>query len=104
MATIGYVTKNGDTYTGSLKTLSIKAPIQIIPVSNPANDKAPDFRVMSDNIELGAGWKNVGQRSGNEYISLTLQAPEFGTIYANLGKAAGQDEEDVYALIWNPAR
>ncbi|HJZ30960.1 MAG TPA: DUF736 domain-containing protein, partial [Hyphomicrobiaceae bacterium] len=30
--------------------------------------------------------------------------PEFGakTLYANLGRAAGNPDPDVYALIWSP--
>jgi len=37
-------------------------------------------------------------------VSLSLAAPEFGPrrLYANLGRAAGQDDPDVYALLWNP--
>jgi uncharacterized protein (DUF736 family) len=33
-----------------------------------------------------------------------LAAPEFGRrkLFANLGKAAGQDDADVFAIIWNP--
>lgn len=102
MATIGYVKKNGDTYTGSLKTLTISAPIQFIPNANQANDKAPHFRIMSGNIEVGAAWNKTSQ-SGAEYVSVKLEAPEFGVFYANLGKAPGQDDEDVYAIIWNPS-
>ena len=43
--------------------------------------------------------------SGKSYVSLSLAAPEFGPrkLYANLGRAAGQDDDDVFALIWNPA-
>ena len=39
------------------------------------------------------------------YISLSLAAPEFGPrkLYANLGRAAGQDDDNVFAVIWNPA-
>ena len=46
-----------------------------------------------------------GDTSGKEYVSLSLAAPEFGPkkLYANLGKAAGQDDEHLYAVIWNPA-
>ncbi|WP_425459755.1 DUF736 family protein [Hankyongella ginsenosidimutans] len=42
---------------------------------------------------------------GNEYVSLSLAAPEFGPrrLYANLGRAAGQDDDDAFAIIWNPA-
>ena len=35
---------------------------------------------------------------------LTFAAPEFGPrrIYANLGRAAGQDDDNCYAILWNP--
>jgi uncharacterized protein (DUF736 family) len=38
-------------------------------------------------------------------VSLSLHDPAFGPkkLYANLGRAAGQDDEDVFAVIWNPA-
>jgi uncharacterized protein (DUF736 family) len=38
-------------------------------------------------------------------VSLSIAAPEFGPkkLYANLGKAAGSDDKDLYAVIWNPA-
>ena len=37
-------------------------------------------------------------------MSLSLADPAFGPkkLYANLGRAAGQDDEDVFAVIWNP--
>lgn len=105
MATIGYVTKREDgRYEGELKTLSIRADIAILPVADKASDTHPDFRVMSQGIEIGAGWNRVGQTSGKPYVSLSIAAPEFGsrTLYANLGRAAGQSDPDVYALIWSP--
>jgi uncharacterized protein (DUF736 family) len=35
-------------------------------------------------------------------VSLTFEAPELPSkTYANLGQAAGQDDEDVFAIIWN---
>ena len=104
MATIGYVTKREDgRYEGELRTLSIRAEIVILPVAEKASDNQPDFRVMSQGIEIGAGWQRIGQTSGKEYISLSISAPEFGkTLYANLGRAAGQSDPDVYALIWSP--
>jgi len=39
-----------------------------------------------------------------KYLSLSISVPELGgkTLYANLGRAAGQTDPDVYALIWNP--
>jgi uncharacterized protein (DUF736 family) len=105
MATIGYVTKREDgRYEGELHTLSIRAAIAILPVVNKASDNQPDFRVMSQDIEIGAGWERTGQTSGKPYVSLSIAAPEFGakTLFANLGRAAGQSDPDVYALIWSP--
>jgi len=56
-------------------------------------------------VEIGGGWNRVGKNSGNPYVSLTFAAPEFGShkIYANLGHAAGQDDPNAMAILWNPA-
>jgi uncharacterized protein (DUF736 family) len=105
MATIGSVTKREDgRYEGELKTLSVRADISILPVGDKASPSQPDYRVVSQGIEIGAGWIRTGQMSGKEYVSLSISAPELGsnTLYANLGRAAGQTDPDVYALIWNP--
>ena len=106
MTAIGYVRKENDgRYTGQLKTISIKADIDIVPNANKTTDSQPDFRVLTQGTEIGAGWMKKGETSGKEYVSLSLAAPEFGPkkLYANLGKAAGQDDEHLYAVIWNPA-
>ena len=105
MATIGSVTKREDgRYEGELKTLSVRAEITILPVLDKASPNQPDFRVLSQGTEVGAGWIRTGQISGKEYVSLSLCVPELGpkTLYANLGRAAGQTDSDIYALIWNP--
>ena len=105
MATIGSVTKREDgRYEGELKTLSVRADITLLPVGDKASASQPDYRVMSQGIEIGAGWIRTGQISGKEYVSLSISAPELGskTLYSNLGPAPGQTDPDVYALIWNP--
>ncbi len=108
MATIGTVTKRQDgRYEGELKTLSVRADIAIVPVGEKASPTQPDYRVLSPigqgGTEIGAGWIRTGQLSGKEYVALSIAAPELGqkTLYANLGRAAGQADPDVYALIWN---
>ena len=106
MTAIGYVRKENDgRYIGQLKTISIKADIAIVPNANKTTDSQPDFRVLTQGTEIGAGWTKKGETSGKDYVSLSLAAPEFGPkkLYANLGKAAGQDDEHLYAVIWNPA-
>ena len=106
MPAIGYVTKqpNGS-YKGQLKTVSIRADIEIVPNGSKSADSEPDFRVLTQGVQVGAGWLRIGESSGKEYVSLSIAAPEFGPrkLYANLGRAAGQDDDDTYAVIWNPA-
>jgi uncharacterized protein (DUF736 family) len=105
MATIGTVTKRDDgSYEGELQTLSLRTDITILPVLDKMMPNQPDFRVVAQGIEIGAGWIRKGQTSGKDYVSLSIAAPEFGakTLYANLGRSAGQSDPDVYALIWSP--
>jgi uncharacterized protein (DUF736 family) len=105
MSAIGYVTRDGEGFKGQLKTLTIRAPIEIVPNGRKASDSQPDYRVLSEGAEVGAGWIRKSETSGNDYVSLSFAAPEFGPrrLYANLGRAAGQDDDDAFAIIWNPA-
>ncbi len=106
MPAIGHVTKQSTGgYKGQIKTLSIRADIDIVPNAAKSADNQPDFRVLTQGVEIGAGWVRTGESSGKEYVSLSLAAPEFGPrkLYANLGRAAGQDNDEAFAVIWNPA-
>ncbi|WP_188053903.1 DUF736 domain-containing protein [Sphingosinithalassobacter sp. CS137] len=105
MSAIGYVTRSGEGFKGQLKTLSIRTDVEIVPNVRKANDRQPDYRVMANGVEVGAGWNRRSETTGNDYVSLSLAAPEFGPrrLYANLGRAAGQDDDDAFAIIWNPA-
>ena len=105
MASIGQVTrtqKGG--FKGQIKTVSIQADIDIVPNTEKDADGQPDFRVLSKGSEIGAGWTRRAKSSGNDYVSLSLAQPEFGPrrLYANLGRAAGAEDEDTFAVIWNP--
>lgn len=105
MPAIGYVTRDGNGFKGQLRTLSIRTEIEIVPNTRKSGDTQPDYRVSAACVEVGAGWVRRGEMSGKDYVSLSLAAPEFGPrrLYANLGRAAGQDDEDAFAIIWNPA-
>jgi uncharacterized protein (DUF736 family) len=104
MPAIGYVTRDGDAYRGQLRTLSIRADIEIVPNRAKTEANQPDYRVVAGGAAVGAAWIWRGEASGRDYVSLSLAAPEFGPrrLYANLGRAAGQDDEDAFAVIWNP--
>jgi len=104
MPAIGYVQRQQDgSFKGSIRTLSVNAEIAIIPNRSKSGEQ-PDYRILSNGVELGGGWIRTGEVSQREYVRLAMSAPELGqrTLYANLGRAAGQDDEDSYALIWNP--
>ena len=106
MPAIGYVkkSKDGKSYKGQIKTLSVRAPIDILPNTSKTADTHPDFRVFSQSVEIGAGWVKTAESSGKDYVSLSLSDPAFGgrKLFANLGQAAGQDDANVFAVIWNP--
>jgi uncharacterized protein (DUF736 family) len=105
--TIGHVAKQIDgSYKGRLTTLSLQCEIKLAPNTQKAKAEQPDFRVFgrkdsrSIPVEIGAAWVRIN-REGDEYVSLSISAPELGRrIFANLGKVPGQDD-DVFALIWN---
>ena len=105
MPAIGYVTKQSNgSFRGQIRTLSIRADVEIVPNRSKASEHQPDYRVSAGGVEVGAGWIRTGEASGKDYVSLSLAAPEFGPrrLYANLGRAAGQDDDDAFAIIWNP--
>ena len=104
MPSIGHVQRqNEGSFRGALKTLSVNAEIAIIPNRSKTGDQ-PDYRVLSKGVELGGGWIRTGEVSQREYVRLAMSAPELGgrTLYANLGRAAWQDDYDAFAVIWNP--
>ena len=72
MPAIGYVTKqpNGS-YKGQLKTVSIRADIEVVPNRSKSADSQPDYRVLTQGVEVGAGWLRIGESSGKEYVSLS---------------------------------
>ena len=80
MPAIGHVTKStdGKSFKGQLKTLSFRAPIDILPNTAKNGDNQPDYRVYSQTTEIGAGWVKKGKTSGEDYVSLSLADPAFG--------------------------
>ena len=99
------LTRSGDGFKVQLKTLSIRTEVEIVPNARKANDRQSDYRVMAGGVEIGAAWNRRSETTGNDYVPLNLAAPEFGPrrLYAKLGRAAGQDDDDTLAIIWNPA-
>ncbi len=105
MATIATLTQKADgTFEGQLTTLNVTAPIALVKNGRKAKDNEPDYRIVSrkNGFELGGGWNRTSKATGDEYISVSLSAPEFGTIYGNVAPAPGEDPTKK-VIIWNPA-
>lgn len=103
MPTIANLTAKADgSLEGTLATLNVTAQIAMVPNGRKAKDSEPDYRIVSrkNGFELGAGWKRLSQNTGAEYVSVTMSAPEFGTIYGNLANAPG-DDPSKKVIIWN---
>jgi uncharacterized protein (DUF736 family) len=99
MPAIGYVRRTGKGFEGNLNTPSIKSKVAIVTNTGKTNEGQPD-----DLVFVNGAWIRQSKASGCDYVSLSIAAPEFGPrrLYANLGRAAGQNDPDVFALIWNP--
>jgi uncharacterized protein (DUF736 family) len=83
---------------------SVTAQIALVKNGRKAKDNEPDYRIVSrkNGFELGVGWNRTSKSSGEEYISVSLSASEFGTIYGNVAPAPGEDQTKK-VVIWNPA-
>ena len=96
MATIGAFTVQGDSYTGSIKTLTLNVRTAVLRPNEKSDDKAPDFRIFSGQTEFGAAWKKRSQQD-REYLSVKLDDPSFpAPIYASLVEIEGG-----HSLIWS---
>lgn len=106
MVAIGFVALQDDgSYVGELKTLTISSPMKIVPNRAKTSERQPDYRVYAaQDVEIGIARLKVGESSRTEYLSLTLSIPEFGPkrLTANLGRVVGREDENLFAIIWNP--
>ena len=88
MATIGSVTKRDDgRYEGELRTLSIRAEIAIVPVTDKASPNQPDYRVVSQGIEIADELDSEG--ISVEVIDIRTLVPlDIETIVTSVKKTA----------------
>jgi uncharacterized protein (DUF736 family) len=87
---------------GIFATIRVNAPIAIIPNANKTHEEAPDYRVIhrKTGFEIGAGWNRIARQTGEEYLSVKLEAPEIGVIFGNLAQAPGGDPSKK-VILWN---
>ena len=99
MSNIGNFTAQGNSFTGSVRTLTLNVKVKFIPNDKPGQ-KAPDYRILAGTLEIGAAWKKVS-KADRPYLSATLDDPSFpATIYARLVEA----EDGTHNLIWSRSK
>lgn len=78
---IGQITKTENGFTGTLRTLTVKAEIKLV-ANDTDNEKAPDFRVTANGVEVGAAWEKTS-KNDKPYLSVKLDDPAFAApVYA----------------------
>jgi uncharacterized protein (DUF736 family) len=106
MTQIGRFTRTTDGFHGRIETLTLNVELCLVPADVDA-ENAPDYRIHlgadGDGLEVGAGWKRVGERAG-AYVSLLLDDPALPeSINANLFQSNRDGQE--HHLVWNrPSR
>lgn len=101
--TIASLTQKTDgTFEGVFATIRVNAPIAIVPNASKASEGAPDYRILhrKTGFEIGAGWNRISRQTGEEYLSVKLEAPEIGVIFGNLAPAPG-GEANRKVILWN---
>jgi uncharacterized protein (DUF736 family) len=101
--TIATLTEKTDgSLEGIFATIKVNAPIALIPNAQKASEGAPDYRIIHrrTGFEIGAGWYRSSQRTGEEYLSVKLEAPEIGVIFGNVAPAPG-GEANRKVILWN---
>lgn len=101
--TIATLTQKTDgTFEGIFATIRVNVPIAIVPNATKASEEAPDFRIVHrrTGFEIGAGWNRIARQTGEEYLSVKLEAPEIGVIFGNLAQAPGGDPSKK-VILWN---
>jgi uncharacterized protein (DUF736 family) len=104
MSIIGTFNRDGEGFSGTIETLTLKANITFEPNSKKAGN-APDFRVFqiaeSFTSEIGAAWRKTSKENA-EYLSVSIDDPSFAEkINCRLVKTGA---EHGHTLYWERPR
>jgi uncharacterized protein (DUF736 family) len=96
MAQIGTFKRDGDGFTGTIKTLTLNLKVAFR-AAEKESEKSPDQRIFAGGFECGAAWKKTSQND-REYLSVKIDDPSFpAPIYGSL--LEGENGE--HRLIWS---
>lgn len=95
MSTIGTFTRDGEGFTGTIQTMTIKTKTTFKPITK-SGEQAPDFRIFSGDVEIGAAWA-MTSKADKPYLSVKLDDPSFSApINCRLVESG-----DKHLLLWN---
>jgi len=99
MPAIGHSRAKGRQFKAQLKTLSFKAPIDILAKRAKTATCSPTIACILRRFEIGAGWIKKGQDLGENMCRWKPRRPviRWQEALCHLGRAAGQDDDDVLA-------
>jgi uncharacterized protein (DUF736 family) len=96
MANIGIFTAQSDSFTGTIRTLTLNVKVRFVPNAKES-ENAPDFRIQGPSGEIGAGWKKIS-KAERPYVSCALDDPSFpAPVYARLIEG----EDGTHQLLWS---
>jgi uncharacterized protein (DUF736 family) len=96
MPQLGRFHRTDTGYEGRIATLSMTCDLRIEPVTGQTNDRAPDHRIFSGEVECGAAWTPDEENGALLYVK--IDDPAFAApIRARLVPA--RDEDD-FVLLW----
>ena len=96
---IGKFVRTSDGWSGAIQTVSTQTKVRLVPNDKRENDRAPDFRVMSGQCELGVAWRRKTQGDDpRDYLSVILDDPFMAApLNVALFEASKQGEAN---LVW----
>jgi uncharacterized protein (DUF736 family) len=102
MAIIGAFKKTDDGYAGTIRTMTINVKVAFIANDKNGNDKAPDFKIVAGDREIGAAWKaKTKGDEPQEFLRVELDDPGFA---APVRAALFSNGVDTGALVWTRSR
>lgn len=73
---IGKFSRTSDGWSGTIQTILSQTKARFVPNDKRENERAPDFRIVSGQCELGVAWRRMTQSSDpREYLSVVLDDP-----------------------------
>ncbi len=96
---IGKFSRTSDGWSGTIQTLTNQTKARFVPNDKRDSDRAPDFRVVSGQCEMGVAWRRRTQgEAEREYLSVILDGPFLSApLNAALFESPRQGEAN---LVW----